>query len=110
MWIMTTDGFFSVVKKPGQEKEITVRSRVKTDLEKLLNKLNSEISIQEGVGTDYPFRVVMSQTDWADYLQKTAMDIEYDNFKNTLDSSDHHRHEAYFKCWSALTSLEIESI
>ena len=108
MWIMTTDGFYSVVKKPGQEKEVTVRSRVKTDLEKLLNKLNSEKTIQERVGTDYPFRVLMSQTDWADYLQKTAMDIEYDNFKNTLDSSDHHRHEAYFNCWSALTSLEKE--
>ena len=106
MWIMTTDGFYSVVKKPGQEKEVTVRSRVKTDLEKLLNKLNSEISIQEGVGTDYPFRVVMSLTDWANYVQKAAMDIEYDNFKNTLDYSDHHRHEAYFNCWSALTSLE----
>jgi hypothetical protein len=106
MWIMTIDGFYSVVKKPGQENEVTVRSRVKTDLEKLLSKLNSEISIQEGVGTDYPFRVVMSQADWGNYVQKVAMDIEYDNFKNTLDSSDHHRHEAYFKCWSALTSLE----
>ena len=106
MWIMTTDGFFSVVKKPGQKRDLTVRSRVKTDLDKLLNKLNSEISIQEGVGTDYPFRVVMPQADWANYVQKAAMDIEYDNFKNTLDSSDHHRHEAYFNCWSALTSLE----
>jgi hypothetical protein len=106
MWIMTVNGFYSVVKKPGQEKEVTVRSRVKTDLEKLLNKLNSEKTIQERVGTDYPFRVVMSLTDWADYLQKTAMDIEYDNFKNTLDSSDHNRHEAYFKCWSALSLLE----
>ena len=109
MWIMTVDGFYSVVKKPGQEKEITVRSRVKTDLEKLLNKLNSEISIQEGVGTDYPFRVVMSQADWGNYVQKAAMDIEYDNFKNTLEYSDHYRHEAYFNCWSALTSLEKEN-
>ena len=109
MWIMTVDGFYSVVKKPGQENEGNGSIQGKTDLEKLLNKLNSEISIQEGVGTDYPFRVVMSQTDWADYLQKTAMDIEYDNFKNTLDSSDHHRHEAYFNCWSALSSLETQN-
>ena len=29
MWIMTVNGFYSVVKKPGQEKEVTVRSRGK---------------------------------------------------------------------------------
>ena len=109
MWIMTVDGFYSVVKKPGQEKEVTVRSRVKHDLAKLLTKVNLEIPIQDGVGTDYPFRVVISQTDWGNYLQKAAMDIEYDNFKNTLDSSDHNRHDAYFNCWSALTLLEKEN-
>jgi len=109
MWIMTVDGFYSVVKKPGQKNDLTVRARVRNDLEKLLTKLNSEISIQEGVGTDYPFRVVMSQKDWANYVQKAAMDIKYYNFKNTLNPSDHDRHDAYFKCWSALTLLEREN-
>lgn len=34
MWLMTTVGFFSIVRKPG-ETDLTVRARVRSDLEAL---------------------------------------------------------------------------
>ena len=106
MWIMTRDGFFSTVKKPNQENEVTVRARVKNDLERLMRRLDIDTDIIENGGTDYPFRIVMKQKLWSKYLQKTGQDIDYDNFKASLDHKDHARHAAYFKCWSALMGLE----
>ena len=34
MWLFTNFGFFSVVQKPG-ERDLTVRSRLRSDLERL---------------------------------------------------------------------------
>jgi len=56
MWLITTLGFFSIVCKPGDKKQgmLTVRSRVKSDLEELRkNYLPGLGTIVEGAGTDY---------------------------------------------------------
>jgi hypothetical protein len=59
MWLITPLGFFSIVCKPDDEKQgtLTVRSRVKSDLEALCkNFLHSLGPIVEGAGTDYRYR------------------------------------------------------
>ena len=37
MWLITTAGFYSIVQKSG-EKDLTIRSRVRKDLEALRDK------------------------------------------------------------------------
>ena len=110
MWIMTTDGFYSTVKKPDQTDALTVRARVKKDLENLLDKLKLGVEIRTGVGTDYPYRITIKQEEWAEYLHKAAMDIGYSNCKDSLALSDNNRHYVYFRCWEALMLLEEKGI
>jgi hypothetical protein len=106
MWIATTDGFYSTVRKPDQTDELTVRSRARIDLEKLGKKIGRDVNILENSGTDYPFRIVIAKEVWRDYLKLSAMDITYDNFKATIDPQDYRREDAYFGVWSALFKLE----
>ena len=106
MWIATTDGFYSTVQKPGQKNDVTVRSRVKADLEKLMNRIGVDTKIVENAGTDYPFRIIVRKELWLKYLKEAGQSINYDNFKNTLNPKDDVRHAAYFKVWAALRMLE----
>jgi hypothetical protein len=68
MWVFTRDGFFSVVKKECKADEVMVRARQKSDLLGLGKKLNLTLCIQTDAGTDYAFRAVLKQSDWAGYL------------------------------------------
>ncbi len=59
MWLFTRYGFFSVVEK--EKGKLTVRARVKRDLENLKNKYKMELGeceILENVGTDYEYRII----------------------------------------------------
>lgn len=59
MWLVTPVGFFSVVRKPTdiKNKTLTVRARVRSDLEALKAQYLPELGpIQESKVNDYRFR------------------------------------------------------
>lgn len=109
MWIMTTDGFYSVVQKPG-ERDLTVRARVPKDLENLrMNYLPSLKDIRKDVGTDYRYRAEVSHEDFAATARKTVLDINYSNFKNSITKiQGSKRAKTYGKVWEALLEIERE--
>lgn len=109
MWVFTRDGFFSVVKKECKADEVMVRARQKSDLLGLGKKLNLTLCIQTDAGTDYAFRAVLKQSDWAGYLADEAMLLDYENFKGSLSKKDHERQNAYFQCWRALLNRQEQS-
>src|SRR5665213_2122598 len=87
MWVITNFGFFSIVEKPADKKEhsLTVRARVKSDLEHLRDKFLSDVGpIIEDAGTDYKFRAKVSRLDLATALSQIVLDIDYSNFKNSV--------------------------
>jgi len=109
MWLFTTVGFFSVVQKANQD-GLTVRARVKEDIDRLrvkyMPKLTATVS---GGGTDYPFRASISHDDFALGLAQIAHDIRYANFKSEIGRTQGVKREAvYGKVWAALQSLENE--
>jgi len=56
MWLMTTVGLFSVVRKTG-DADLTVRVRARGDLKALREQYLPTLgTIETGGGTDYPFR------------------------------------------------------
>lgn len=64
MWLITPVGFFSVVRKPTdtRKKTLTVRSRVRADLEALKARYLPELgAIQESEVKDYRFRATAPQ-------------------------------------------------
>jgi 8-oxo-dGTP pyrophosphatase MutT (NUDIX family) len=109
MWLFTTVGFFSVVQKANQH-GLTVRARVKEDLDRLRTKYMPELTATvTGGGAGYPFRGTISHDDFALGLAKIAHDIRYANFKSEIARTQGVKREAaYDKVWTTLQALEHE--
>jgi hypothetical protein len=115
MWVFNRDRFFSVAKKPGQDKrnELTIRSRFRMDIVRLerfvFRKTKIHVRILKDAGTDYQYRVVLPATVWADYMAKTSMDINYSNFKSAISAKNHERAEIYLEVWSTMISASYRN-
>ena len=106
MWLMTTTGFFSVVKKPGDEL-LTVRARAREDLERLKARAPTLGDIVAGGGTDYPYRARITAADLAEVARQLVLDIDYGNFKNEVSARQGAaRARAYGRVWGDLLDLE----
>ena len=100
MWLATSFGFFSIVRKP-REAHLTIRARVRGDLVALRERhLPSLGDIVEGGGTDYPYRATVAPEDLAPALGRVVLDIDYANFKNTvLARQGAMREKVYARVW-----------
>ncbi|WP_203467598.1 NUDIX domain-containing protein [Dechloromonas sp. TW-R-39-2] len=109
MWLFTTIGFFSAVQKPGTD-FITIRARVRNDLDNLREKYLPDLSPTIAkAGTDYPWRATVSHVKFAEALSKIALDIDYDNFKDAVAKHQgKSRAHRYGKVWSALYDMPEE--
>ena len=86
MWIVTTAGFYSIVKKPTDPAgKLTIRSRVKTDLVNLKKRLPGLSDIIESDDSDYRYRAFAKPEELAKALSKIVVDIDYSNFKNRIE-------------------------
>jgi 8-oxo-dGTP diphosphatase len=108
MWLMTKFGFFSVVEKPEDKGKgmLTIRARVRGDLDALRHYLPQMGDIVSNAGSDYRFRVRVTKEDWAAASSKMALDIDYPNFKDKVAKEQgKSRASTYGKVWSALFDL-----
>jgi len=103
---MTNFGFFSIVQKPGDEL-LTVRARVKGDLEALRARYLPEIGeITETHKSDYKYRGRVTKEAFGAALQKIALDIDYTNFKNSVSKTQgYKRASLYGDVWETLGTL-----
>lgn len=110
MWLMTPVGFFSVVRKPTdiEGKTLTVRARVREDLEALKTKYLPELDeIQESEVNDYRYRAVATQEAVAQAMARLVNDLDYDNFKNAVAKRQGQgRADVYHDVWSVLYGLQ----
>ncbi|WP_201451534.1 hypothetical protein [Hydrogenophaga sp. BPS33] len=110
MWLVTPVGFFSVVRKPTdiKKKTLTVRARVRADLEALKVQFLPELSaIQESTTNDYRFRAVAPQVAVAEAMSRLVEDLDYDNFKNEVaERQGRARADLYHDVWSVLYKLQ----
>jgi len=106
MWLMTDFGFFSIVQKEG-EANLTVRARVKQDLQNLKERCLPAVGpIEETEYADYRFRVRVPREAFAEALRDIALDIEYPNFKNSVASKQGKaRARVYEDVWRRLHGL-----
>ena len=107
MWIFTTTGFVSAVKK-SDNRTIIVRSRDKASLAPIANRFSTEV-IKTPVA-DYPYRVEVTQDDFAEWVREQAELINYPNFKSEVAI---HRGQAFSKAlskvWSVMHEVEDSS-
>lgn len=111
MWIITPDGFYSAVRKPGTD-HLTVRARSGPDLDRLRERWLPELGSNEfGTGTDYPVRATCSHREFADGLGRIALAIDYSNFKNRVGKElGPGRASICSKVWSDLRAIEQETV
>lgn len=111
MWILTTIGFFSVVRKPG-DKILTIRARCGGDLDRLRAQFMPTLSATiTGAGTDYPVRGTISPADFAQGLAQMGESIDYANFKDAVaQQMGKHRAGLYSQVWLTLQGIEDEPI
>jgi 8-oxo-dGTP diphosphatase len=110
MWLITNFGFFSVVQKPGDKAagELTVRSRVRSDLETLRDRYLPQLGeIKANAGTDYKYRAKVPREALAAAAGQIVRDIAYTNFKDSVAKQQgHKRAKTYHQLWDVLFQLQ----
>lgn len=107
MWLYLKTGFYSVVHKQPCEKDgLLVRTRCKDDIYKLQKVLKEEYQfsgeIIDSPKADYAYRMIIPREIFALFVVTAILDLNYDNFKNTIQGKDYQRHDAYLRCWEAM--------
>ncbi len=112
MWILTKFGFFSAVQKQADvaENMLTIRGRVKDDLEALRHYLPDMGNITTSNNADYRYRVRVSKASFAEALPQMVMDIDYSNFKDkVMQTQGRGRARTYSKVWGTLRDLQTQA-
>ena len=101
MWLFTSKSFISVVQKPGDTDLLTVRGRIKGDIENLF----PDAKVEANKGTDYKYRAKVPRELVVKVVADQIMSLGYSNFKNTVKQNK--RHDAYMNVWSAMYKAQL---
>ncbi|MCX8087044.1 MAG: hypothetical protein N3C63_09120 [Rhodocyclaceae bacterium] len=97
-----SDSFLSIVQKPDDKDTLTVRARIKGDIERVF----PGAKVVEGHGTDYRFRAKIPRQEVAQALHDQVMNLTASNFKASV--KDRSRHDAYMRVWQAMYRYQQE--
>lgn len=100
MWVCLNDAFLSVVAKECGPDELLVRARRPGDIESVF----PEAKVKKSTSTDYAFRAVIKRAHVAQALAEAVMEVDYDNFKNSVADDD--LHDAYGAFWNIHARLQ----
>ena len=100
MWIFLPKSFISVVQKPGDTDVLTVRARIKGDIESVFPQAKVEVN----QGSDYKYRARVPRAAVAQVLHDQVMNLDWSNFKGAVKAKK--RHDAYMDVWSAMYAVQ----
>jgi hypothetical protein len=107
MWVFTSTGFVSAVRKTDRPDGYTVRSRDRLSLEPLAKATGVKV-ITSPFG-DYPYRVLVEPSLFIEWVADQASQIEYSNFKNQVAKTRGYEYtHALHDVWSAMLNTEDE--
>ena len=104
MWVVLNKSFLSIVKNRNNNEELLVRSRVNGDIEKVFKDAN----VFEDLNADYRYRAYIKRSEVAKTISEELLNINYDNFKNSVSKDDKNRLNAYMNVWSSLYKMQTE--
>ena len=102
MWVVLNKSFLSIVKNRNNEKQLLVRARVNGDIEKVFETAD----VFQDANADYKYRAYIEKEIVAIAISKEIINIDYDNFKNSVSKNDNERKNSYMNVWSALYKLQ----
>lgn len=92
MWFCFNDAFVSAVQSDKPD-VLMIRARRRSHLRSLFP--GKPILTTEN--TDYKYRVFCTKVEWAEIVKERILDIDYTNFKNSVE--DDALHHLYEKFW-----------
>ena len=112
MWVHTAHGFYSAVAHRDRPGYLMIRGRCRRDLEVLRHRhpaLLRNVKIKQTDKADYPWRIVIEATTWAEIMSLESTEIDYDNFKSAIDRTiGKRRHDILLRVWRNLMDIEVD--
>lgn len=106
MWLLTVQGFYSVVAHRDDPDMLLVRARARDDIEALREQIPA-LEPFEDPGADYRHRAVVSRAEWVAALAQLVAAVDYDNFKDAVAARQGGaRSGLYGRVWSTLRGLQ----
>jgi hypothetical protein len=102
MWIFMNDAMLSIVAHRNNKDCLLVRARCAGDIEKTF----PDVKTYTDDCADYQHRANIPRVDVAYAISERLLDIDYDNFKNSIADDDHMRYVAYTEVWSAMFAFQ----
>lgn len=117
MWLFTTAGFFSIVRKShpsAKGRPVQVRARNRADLVRLVKLAGitgAEAEIIDTPNADYCARLAIKDKTLGLVMSKLGDTIEYDNFKNSIAATPDQRDKlhALHDIWGVMYRYQGES-
>lgn len=100
MWVFTSDGFISVVKSDQEADTLVVRARKV----KHLNTLFPDREVTVLPNRDYCCRVFIPTDEFAVFMVKHVLSIEYTNFKDSIKDDEYH--DVCLDVWGTLYNYQ----
>ncbi|MBA2241175.1 MAG: hypothetical protein H0W09_08070 [Solirubrobacterales bacterium] len=106
MWLMTLQGYYSVVADRDRPDKLLVRARTREDIEALRRQI-PELEPWEDRSADYRWRASVSRAQLIVAMTLLIDEIDYPNFKSAVaERGDHERANLYSRLWGQLLSLQ----
>jgi hypothetical protein len=104
MWIFSSQGFLSIVKHSDKPNILIVRSRFQGHIERIFPK----VRVEEDATRDYKYRSELPANEVSKAVTKLVSEIDYDNFKNSLDMNDERYFESCIDVYNSVARNSIE--
>jgi len=102
MWVFTASGFVSAVYKDGA---LQVRARDRKSLAALSKETGAAITATPLA--DYPYRIAITNEQFAAWVSQQALSVAYKNFKSEIADTRGYGFAAPLnKVWSAMHEVE----
>jgi len=98
MWVFTQKGFLSIVRHTDKPNILIVRSRFQGHIERMFPKAQ----VIEDDKRDYRFRAELPIKKVSKVIGRLVSEIDYDNFKNSLDFYDERYLESCIDVYNAV--------
>src|SRR5262245_28238814 len=106
MWLLTTQGFYSVVAHRRDPQRLIVRARLREDLEALREQIPA-LRVYSDRDADYRWRALVTRAEWVAAVAELATELDYDNFKRAVaERQGRDRQRLYHRVWATLRELQ----
>ena len=108
MWVFSNKNFLSVVQNKYNSDQLLVRARFISDMEYFVTKSECGKDYYVDRTADYPYRIMVDRAVFEKYLVFAAKNIDYKNFKDSIDTPVHQYKDACMKVWGAMFQAQLE--